>query len=985
MLSATTNSLKFITTTGTTIDLAAGTYSANFDGAGTLKLLGTVVNDEVIGNATTIGTLDMNSNTLDNGAALIKVGTLTLSGSILGGASLQVTGTAAIGANVTTTGDQLFQGAAIVSVDTILTNTNSDVTFSSTLNSDATPRDLTIDTGGNTGTILFSGAVGQTNDFDVITITGNLDLDADIGADDFSAAGATSIAVSGASNLGGDVTTSGTQTYTGAVTLSGAARTLKGSTVTFGSTLAGGGQNLTITGDAVFGGNATGLGALDVSGTLAANATNITATNESITIQGTTTIADGITLVVDSGTADKDITFAAITAGDAEGQNLTIDAGTNANAQIFLNGDVTNLDTLSITDAGILNLVGNITVDTLVIPTAVNNVIVSGNITTTADTSFANVGTTIIGNADDDVNTFGGGLDITAGPTSATAITLQGTIKTTNDQIDIGDADTGIRIAGTATITTNGAGVINLAGAISGAGGAQNLIINSTGATTISQAVTALQNLTTDALGSTILEGNVTTSALQTYGDTVTISGTRTLQGTTVSMASVQGNGDDDDELTITGIFDLNGAATADLKTLSVSSSSNIGGDVTTSTTQTYTGAVVMSGGDRTLTATQVNFGNTVDGGGAELAIVGILNLDGALTNTTNLSVSSTSTLDANVTTTGTQTYTGGVTLGTGARTLQGSTVTFGSTLAGGGQNLTITGDAVFGGNATGLGALDVSGTLAANATNITATNESITIQGTTTIADGITLVVDSGTADKDITFAAITAGDAEGQNLTINAGTNANAQIFLNGDVTNLDTLSITDAGILNLVGNITVDTLVIPTAVNNVIVSGNITTTADTSFANVGTTIIGNADDDVNTFGGGLDITAGPTSATAITLQGTIKTTNDQIDIGDADTGIRIAGTATITTNGAGVINLAGAISGAGGAQNLIINSTGATTISQAVTALQNLTTDALGSTILQGNVTTSALQTYGDTVTISGDQNFTRYNSFNGFCSR
>ena len=182
---STTNSLKFITTTGTRIDLAAGTYSANFDGAGTLKLLGTVVNDEVIGNATTIGTLDMNSNTLDNGAALIKVGTLTLSGSILGGASLQVTGTAAIGANVTTTGDQLFQGAAIVSVDTILTNTNSDVTFSSTLNSDATPRDLTIDTGGNTGTILFSGAVGQTNNFDVITITGNLDLDADIGADNF--------------------------------------------------------------------------------------------------------------------------------------------------------------------------------------------------------------------------------------------------------------------------------------------------------------------------------------------------------------------------------------------------------------------------------------------------------------------------------------------------------------------------------------------------------------------------------------------------------------------------------------------------------------------------------------------------------------------------------------------------------------------------------------------------------------------------------
>ena len=86
-----------------------------------------------------------------------------------------------------------------------------------------------------------SSVVGQTNEFDVIAITGNLDLDANIGADNFAHKGATSISVSGTSNLGANVTTSGTQTYTGAVTLSGGANTtLTGSTIQFGSTVAGG-------------------------------------------------------------------------------------------------------------------------------------------------------------------------------------------------------------------------------------------------------------------------------------------------------------------------------------------------------------------------------------------------------------------------------------------------------------------------------------------------------------------------------------------------------------------------------------------------------------------------------------------------------------------------------------------------------------------------------------------------------------------------
>jgi hypothetical protein len=53
--------------------------------------------------------------------------------------------------------------------------------------------------------------------------------------------------------------------------------------------------------------------------------------------------------------------------------------------------------------------------------------------------------------------------------------------------------------------------------------------------------------------------------------------------------------------ISITGILDLNAAIT-NATSLSVSSTSNLGADVTTSSTQTYTSGVTLSGGNRTLT-----------------------------------------------------------------------------------------------------------------------------------------------------------------------------------------------------------------------------------------------------------------------------------------------------------------------------------------------------------------------------------------------
>jgi hypothetical protein len=74
-----------------------------------------------------------------------------------------------------------------------------------------------------------------------------------------------------------------------------------------------------------------------------------------------------------------------------------------------------------------------------------------------------------------------------------------------------------------------------------------------------------------------------------------------------------------------------------------------------------------------------MNFGNTVTGTAShDLIITGNLDLDGALTDVVDLSVSGTSNLGANVTTSGTQTYTGAATLSGGDRTLTGSTMNFG-------------------------------------------------------------------------------------------------------------------------------------------------------------------------------------------------------------------------------------------------------------------------------------------------------------------
>jgi hypothetical protein len=129
-----------------------------------------------------------------------------------------------------------------LSADATLTTDDNNITFGSTVRSDAaeTPRDLTVNLDGNGGgtsaDLIFNGIVGGASlPLDVMTLTGDLDLNASIG----NSPGATSLTVSGTADLGADVETTGTQTYSGAVTVSadGITLTTANSQITFSSTI----------------------------------------------------------------------------------------------------------------------------------------------------------------------------------------------------------------------------------------------------------------------------------------------------------------------------------------------------------------------------------------------------------------------------------------------------------------------------------------------------------------------------------------------------------------------------------------------------------------------------------------------------------------------------------------------------------------------------------------------------------------------------
>ena len=268
--------------------------------------------------------------------------------------------------DITTDNDQTYTaaGGVLLGANVTLTATSSDILFSgtaSTVDSTGSTRTLTV----SANEIEFDGAVGGSSALGAIGITGALDLDAAITS-------ASSLSVSTTSNLGADVTTSGTQTYTGAVTLSAdVVLTTTNNNVTFSSTIdsddASTKRDLTLTlgsgtasiSDAV---GSTSLADLILNSdttfnnTLTADnltiASSKTATvKDSVTIGSTITLNNSSVLAIENTTAITIAGTIAEDSGSATGTKITVKFATadTAASKVTISGTVT-VDTLHVGD-----------------------------------------------------------------------------------------------------------------------------------------------------------------------------------------------------------------------------------------------------------------------------------------------------------------------------------------------------------------------------------------------------------------------------------------------------------------------------------------------------------------------------------------------------------------------------------------------------------------------------------------------------------
>jgi autotransporter-associated beta strand protein len=189
----------------------ASLSSSSYSGAGTLVIqpLSTSFSAPITLTSGQLGSLGGLTLGKSGNTARINVNSNT---NITG--ALTIYGPITLGGNITSGGAQAYHGDVTVSGgNRVLSSTNSNVSFSGAVDSDAvSARSLTVTSGS--GFTTFTGDVGGVRGLGNITLTGGMDLGGDISS-------ASALTVFGASRLGGTVNTSGTQIYGGAVNLTG--------------------------------------------------------------------------------------------------------------------------------------------------------------------------------------------------------------------------------------------------------------------------------------------------------------------------------------------------------------------------------------------------------------------------------------------------------------------------------------------------------------------------------------------------------------------------------------------------------------------------------------------------------------------------------------------------------------------------------------------------------------------------------------------
>jgi filamentous hemagglutinin family protein len=500
--------------------------------------------------------------------------------------------------------------------------------------------------------------------------------------------------------------------------------------------------------------------------------------------------------------------------------------------------------------------------------------------------------------------------------------------------------------------------------------------------TTFSQAVGAgvntIRSITTDAAGTTTLLANVTTTGNQNFGD-------RLLLGTDIALTSTTGsvniNGGADSDggtartLTISGpggtILGGNIGSQAALATISVASNTpvTLAGAITTTTSQTYDGPVLI-GGVTSLTAPTVSFNGTVNGtgsGATDLTVnapSGSINFNAAVGNVqpiASIDLNGSSIVVNNITTTGSQRFNGSTRLlgnlaSTGAgsiRFINDLSLETDATISTAG--LLDTDDIVFGGRVDSLAQSSGAG----RAFVVNAGLGDVTFSGDLGVQTVNNL---TQLASLDVTGASISALVVRSQGSQ-----------FFNGNTNLRGNLTTTGSGTIAIAGEtILANDITVTTNAGDIIFGGllNSDTTARNLVVNTG----GNG---TTRFGGAVGENARLATLTTNTdgrtriEGGVIRTTGDQV-YGDA---VTLAATTLLEGNDIFFTSTLDSDT-RNTARNLTVNSaasgadTGETTFNAAVGAtnrLGSITTNGEGQTRINGNVFSTRTQTYGDQVLI------------------
>ena len=736
--------------TGTTV-----TFNEDATGAGnTLTITGDAVFGDAAEDVVTSSTLLVTGTTLANAATVTTAGaTQTYNGDVTLGNGVNFTGSTVnfdedvTGANtLTVTGDAVFGNAAddAVNTSTILVTGATTVNGATVTSTGATQTyngNVTLNTGVNfTGTTVSfdEDIIGAAN---TLTITGDAVLgDA---SDDAVASG--TLLVTGASTVNsGTVTTAGaTQTYNGNVTL-GSSVNFTGTTVSFDEDIIGGANTLTVTGDAVLGDaadDAFASGTLLVTGATLVNGATVATAGATQTYNGNVTLATGVNFTGTTVSFDEDVI------GNGNTFTVTGDAvfGTAAD-------DAVSSGTLLVTGATTVN---GATVTTFGATQTYN-----GNVTLTTGVNFTGTtvsfdediigaantltitGDAVLGDASDDAVASGTLLVTGASTVNAGTVTTAAATQTYNGNVTLGSS-----VNFTGTTVSFDEDII---------GGANTLTVTGDAVfgDAADDAVASSTLLVTGA--STVNAGTVTTAgATQTYNGNVTLGSDVNFTGTTVSFDEDVIGGANSFTVTGDAVF---GSASDDAiasGTLLVTGATTVNaGTVTTAgATQTYNGNVTLGSGVN-FTGTTVSFDEDIIGAANSLTVTGDAVFgdaaDDAVASGTLLVTGATTVNAATVTTAGaTQTYNGNVTLTTGVN-FTGTTASFDEDILGGGNSLTVTGNAVFGDAADDA---VVSGTLLVTGTTLINSSTVTTAGATQTYTDQVTLGNDATLTGSTITF----------------------------------------------------------------------------------------------------------------------------------------------------------------------------------------------------------------------------------------